>query len=93
MQLTGNYRRQALYTLYRILTDNIAKFQPEGKEDLAIFQNIEHLSEIVQVKSYSYELALSDLEPHKKDGFFARLAREAPFSQSVQIRLVSYDPF
>ena len=50
------YRRQALYTLYRILTDNIAKFQPEGKEDLAIFQDTGQLSEIVQVKSYSHAL-------------------------------------
>ncbi len=87
------YRRQALYTLYRILTDNIAKFQPEGKEDLAIFQDTGQLSEIVQVKSYSHALTLSDLDPGKKDGFFARLARETALLESVQIRLVSYGPY
>ena len=87
------YRRQALYTLYRILTDNIAKFQPEGKEDLAIFQDTGQLSEIVQVKSYSHALTLSDLEPCKKDGFFARLARETALLESVQIRLVSFRPY
>src|SRR5689334_9074371 len=39
------YRRRALKTLYRILTDNGAKFQPEGKEDLANFQDTGQLSE------------------------------------------------
>src|SRR6266487_136124 len=84
------YRRQALYTLYRILTDTIAKFQPEGKEDLAIFSDTGQLSEVVQVKALSHPLALSDLEPEKKDGFFARLAREAPLPEAIQLRLVSY---
>jgi hypothetical protein len=84
------YRQQALYALYRILTDTIAKFQPEGKEDLAIFSGTEQLSEIVQVKSLSHALTLSDLEPGKKDGFFARLAREAPLPEATQIRLISY---
>src|SRR5690349_20710656 len=86
------YRRQVLYTLHRILSDNIAMFQPEGKEDLAIFVETGQLSEIVQVKALSHALTLSDLEPEKKDSFFARLAREAPLSESVQVRLVSYRP-
>lgn len=86
------YRRQALYTLYRILADTIAKFQPEGKEDLAIFTDAEQLSEIVQVKALSHALALSDLEPEKKEGFFARLALEAPLPDPIQIRLVSFGP-
>src|SRR5260221_5271379 len=86
------YRRQALYTLYRILTDNIAKFQPEGKEDLAIFADTGQLTEIVQVKAHARALALNDLDPGKKDGFFVRLAREAPLPSSVEIRLVSYGP-
>jgi hypothetical protein len=86
------YRRQALYTLYRILADTIAKFQPEGKEDLAIFVEAGQLGEVVQVKALSHALMLSDLEPEKKDAFFARLAREAPLPDSLQIRLVSFGP-
>ena len=86
------YRRQAQYTLYRILADDIAKFQPEGKEDLAIFVDTGQLSELVQVKALSHPLTVSDLHPQKIDGFFARLVREAPQLETVQIRLISYGP-
>jgi hypothetical protein len=86
------YRLQALYTLGRALTDISVTFQPEGKEDLAIYDGTSQLSEIVQVKAYADPLTLSHLEPGKKDGFFARLAREIPLPATVCIRLASYGP-
>ena len=46
------YRRQALYTLFRVLESGNAAnliFQPEGKEDLSIFDTANNLIEVVQV--------------------------------------------
>ncbi|NJO48450.1 MAG: hypothetical protein HC840_02010 [Leptolyngbyaceae cyanobacterium RM2_2_4] len=66
------YRLQALYTLSRILephtTSNLV-FQPEGAEDLAVFDETNRLIEIVQVKAYSKNLTLSSLSPQKIDSF------------------------
>ncbi|MGJ8660593.1 MAG: hypothetical protein ACSHXL_01010 [Bacteroidota bacterium] len=65
------YRNQALYVLFRILTDEEAEhrvYRPEGAEDLAIFDDSSSLVEAVQVKDYSSDLAFSHLVT-----FFKRL--------------------
>ncbi len=70
------YRRQALYVLWRLLTDEDGHsrlYRPEGEEDLAVLDLKETLLEAVQVKDYSAPLSLSDLKPRSPDGFFARM--------------------
>jgi hypothetical protein len=61
------YRLQALYTLERILNQQgpPSIFQPEGKEDLAVFDSEHHLVEIVQVKQRSSNLSISSFKPKK----------------------------
>ena len=76
------YRRQALYALARILTDTNSDqrvYHPEGSEDLAIYDLNQRLIEVVQVKDYAGDLALSHFKPESPVGFFARmkLRREA----------------
>lgn len=70
------YRRQALYVLARILTDNDTDhrvYRPEGAEDLAIYTIDQRLVEVVQVKDHSSPLTVSDFKPASPDGYFARL--------------------
>lgn len=86
------YRLQALYTLHRVLTDAVPTFQPEGKEDLAIFDSAGQLREIIQVKAYSDPLVLSRFDLKKRDSFFSRLAQDAPLDPSVLIRIITYGP-
>ena len=69
------YRLQALYTLLRILepkerTDLV--FQPEGAEDLAVWDTNEHLLEAIQVKAHGANLTLSKLSPEKDKSFLYR---------------------
>ncbi len=48
------YRLQTLYILWRILEsdrDAGRVFQPEGQEDLAIYDAEDNLSEVIQVKA------------------------------------------
>ncbi|TVL98629.1 MAG: hypothetical protein CV087_20985 [Candidatus Brocadia sp. WS118] len=71
------YRLQALYTLFRVLSARETKdaiFQPEGREDLAIFSGNHKLVEIIQVKAHKKELTLSSFEPEKPASFFYRVA-------------------
>jgi hypothetical protein len=70
------YRLQALYTLSRILEPHTPPnlvFQPEGAEDLAVFDETNRLIEAVQVKAYGTNLTLSSLSPQKIDSFFYRV--------------------
>jgi hypothetical protein len=70
------YRKQALYVLARVLTDEKAEsrvYVPEGAEDLAIYDLEQQMIESVQVKDYASPLALSNFKPSSVDGFFARL--------------------
>src|SRR5688572_17550438 len=86
------YRRQILYTLYRILEsgdDTNLVFQPEGQEDLAIFDNENQLLEIVQVKDYSSDLTLSSFSPDKRDSFYYRVATKLEATPGVHVSLVS----
>ncbi len=67
------YRRQALYALFRLFDEGLpegAVIQPEGHEDLAIFDSAGSLVEIVQVKDHSDNLAVSSFKP----SFYERIA-------------------
>ncbi len=88
------YRLQTLYTLSRILEKNRElHFQPEGKEDLAIFDRNHQLLEIIQVKAHSDSLALSDFSPEKEDSFFRRVAQELKAHPHIRISIVSFGKF
>jgi hypothetical protein len=87
------YRLQTLYTLARILepcetTDLV--FQPEGAEDLAIFDTSDRPLEVIQVKSYTTNLTLSSLEPEKKDSFLYRINDLLNTNANPNIRVVSF---
>jgi hypothetical protein len=87
------YRLQALYTLARVLErvdgGNLI-YQPEGREDLAVFSAEQVLLEIIQVKQRSQNLALSSFEPEKKDSFFNRVAAELKTSPDARILIVAF---
>src|SRR5947209_2226066 len=87
------YRLQALYTLSRILQRTNGKdfiYQPEGREDLAVFDAEHNLLEIVQVKERSQNLVLSSFEPEKKDSFFYRVATEIKSTPDVKVNIVAF---
>lgn len=85
------YRRQALYALSRIFESSAdLVFQPEGEEDLSIFDSANNLIEVVQVKSYGDNLTLSDFKPDKKDSFFYRVAKLLTSTPSLSIKIASY---
>ena len=87
------YRLQALYTLSRILEPGAAAnliFQPEGAEDLAVFDRTNHLIEAVQVKAYSTNLTLSSLSPHKADSFFYRVNALLCCMPALNIRIACF---
>ena len=89
------FRLQALYALHRLLSQDESRrgelLQPEGAEDLAVFLG-SNLTEACQVKAKGAALALSDLEPDKKDGFFPRTIALVHAHPSITIRLVSFGP-
>lgn len=66
-------------------------FQPEGSEDLAVFDLDDTLVEAVQVKSYAEPLVLSDFGPRKQGSFFRRAADLAS-RQGVGVRVASFGP-
>lgn len=88
------YRLQALYTLARVLeqhgNNDTLIFQPEGKEDLAVFDADHKLLEIIQVKERSANLTLSSFEPEKPESFFYRVAEELKADASVRISIVAF---
>jgi hypothetical protein len=89
------YRKQALYALWRILTDvqgNSRSYCPEGEEDLAVFDNAGRLLEAVQVKDYSSPLALSNFKPGSADGYFARMKRRLTEHPHCQHLLATFGP-
>src|SRR3954469_25533848 len=94
------YRLQALYILWRILESEDSAyliFQPEGHEDLAIYNSNEVLLEAVQVKAYKEGLVLSSLLPPKpkpgslpkRDSFFYRAASLLKTNPQLEISIVS----
>ncbi len=87
------YRNQALYVLARLLTDTNSEqriYRPEGAEDLAVFDSSQRLVEVVQVKDYSSDLALSHFKPSRPDGFFARFKRRRINHPHCVTRLASF---
>ncbi|NEQ75161.1 MAG: hypothetical protein F6K23_20195 [Okeania sp. SIO2C9] len=89
------YRLQALYTLSKILESDKSSgliFQPEGKEDLAIFNDKRDLLEIIQVKAYTGKLTLSTFSPDKSDSFFYRVNAELKQYSELKVSVVSFGP-
>ena len=86
------YRRQALYVLSRVLRPNQADlvFQPEGIEDLAIYEG-KRLLEICQVKAVGEPLTLSHFQPSREDSFFRRAAARGA-DEAATLRVVSFGP-
>ncbi|HOZ45223.1 MAG TPA: hypothetical protein PLO37_03555 [Candidatus Hydrogenedentes bacterium] len=85
------YRRQALYVLHRILIASPeGRFQPEHREDLAVFDAKGNLQELVQVKDHTGPLQLSDLDPGGKSSFFARCADAIGEWPDIKLTLASY---
>jgi hypothetical protein len=86
------YRRQALYTLARVLRGGPdLVFHPEGSEDLAVYGPGNALLEAVQVKSYAEPLVLSHFAPRKEGSFFRRAA-ELTSRPGVAVRVASFGP-
>ncbi|MCG5060004.1 MAG: hypothetical protein KA714_18995 [Limnoraphis sp. WC205] len=87
------YRLQTLYTLARILEPNDKTdlvFQPEGAEDLAIWDGNDRLLETIQVKAYSANLNLSSLSPDKIDSFIYRANSLLKTYPESKIRIASF---
>lgn len=86
------YRLQTLYILHEILQSKNAKliFQPEGKEDLAVYQG-EKLVRAVQVKALSDPLALSHfIEINKADTFIHRSLDLLNGDEPPQLEVISF---
>jgi hypothetical protein len=86
------YRRQALYTLHRMLRISQSSgevYQPEGHEDLGIYRD-GNLVEVVQVKDHKQPLSLSTFHPGKEDSFFNRVARLLHEHPQVRVIVVTY---
>lgn len=87
------YRLQTLYTLSSILEANERTnliFQPEGVEDIAIWDTNEHLLETVQVKAYGANLSLSLLSPDKDDSFLYRAKNLLNTYPEITIKIASF---
>lgn len=85
------YRRQFLYSLYRILKDREKDliFQPEGLfEDLDIKNSKGEYIETIQIKNTKGVLSFSDLFS-KKDSFFKR-AKNAINAGALEIKLICF---
>ncbi|WP_339747602.1 hypothetical protein [uncultured Rubinisphaera sp.] len=86
------YRRQALYCLYRLFDEGLTEqtvVQPEGNEDLAIWNESDELLEAVQVKDHSTNLTVSSFKP----SFFRRISDLCKNDPSANIKIVSFGHF
>jgi hypothetical protein len=89
------YRLQHLYTLWRILETSEREgviFQLEGQEDLDILDSRGNPLEVLQVKAYSDDLALSTFFPEKADSFFYRIASLVKNIPHLSSGIVSFGP-
>jgi len=87
------YRKQALYALWRLLTDEDASrriYQPEGDEDLAIFDINNRLLQVVQVKITRHRLTLSDLKPDSGGRLFRRMHRRLTTHPDCEVWIASF---
>lgn len=87
------YRKQALYTVASILqaTGSELVFQPEGIEDLAVYQGSRPLR-AVQVKAHSENLTISSFSPDKPRSFFYRAANDLATHNGLTIEVISFGP-
>lgn len=82
------FRTQTLYILDRILNSNSQDvFYPEGAEDLLIKSQSGEITEVIQIKNYSSNLALSNLEPEKEDSFFRRSLNDY-YNQGIHPKII-----
>jgi hypothetical protein len=65
-------------------------FQPEGREDLALYDDQHHLLEIIQVKQRSSNLSLSSFKPEKPNSFFYRASSELVKNPNLLITIVAF---
>lgn len=88
------YRKQALYALWRICTENDATrvYRPEGDEDLAIYDGTQAVVEVVQVKDYASPLSLSDFKPRSPAGYFARMLLRRRAGQACRHVVATFGP-
>lgn len=87
------YRSQALYTLFRLIEaprEQATIFQPEGYEDLAVFDADDRLVEVIQVKDLSDALSLSSFDPHRSNSFFYRAASMLKANPGLVVKAVSF---
>lgn len=87
------YRLQTLYTLARILEPHESAdlvFQPEGAEDLAVWETSGTLREFVQVKAYSGNLTLSSFSPSKRDSFLERANTWLRIHPEASVKIASF---
>ena len=84
------YRLQALYILWCMLgeKDPDVAFQPEGSEDLSIFQG-KKLIKSIQIKAHTANLSLSSFSPQNENSFFHRCAK-FKHRPHVQISVASF---
>ena len=86
------FRTQTLYIVNRILfmKEEEFYFQPEGEEDLAVYDSSKNLIEVVQVKNYNKPLTLSNLEPQKQDSFFKRSENKLETNKNLNFTLALF---
>lgn len=85
------YRRQALYCLYRLFEDTLPDdfiLQPEGDEDLRIFDAGGNVIEVVQVKDLTENLTASKFKPP----FYERISAHCQPDSRVAVNIVSFGP-
>ncbi|MDD3596825.1 hypothetical protein [Sulfuricurvum sp.] len=83
------FRLQALYILYKIFTSpEKYVFQPEGAEDLAVYDSQHNLIEAIQVKSGDSNLVLSNF----KNSFFGRSIERQISNPGVKLSIVKFGP-
>lgn len=83
------YRRQALYCLFRLFDDGLPEdyvVQPEGNEDLAVYDQNGGMIEIIQVKDYTSDLVASDFKP----SFYKRICKYCEPDSNVVVKVVSF---
>lgn len=86
------FRLQTLYILHEILQsrDSELIFQPEGNEDLAVYQG-EQIVRTVQVKALNVPLTLSHfIEPEKTDTFIHRSLNLLNGKNSPRVEVISF---
>lgn len=86
------YRLQTLYILNQILLSNDPSliFQPEGNEDLAIY-NENNLIKSIQIKALSRPLTLSDFINHnQKDSFIHRSLILLNYKSKPKVEIISF---